>query len=247
MRATNLRHADKGPSDSRPKGAPAGRGFCSALLAELPALKARARALEFRDTAARDDLIQDTIERALACHKRFTCGNLRAWLLRIMHNLFIDRCRERRQYVGPAAVETTPAPPVETEPPRPWERVALPDILAALERIEEPLRETFVLACLRNRPYREIARLMSIPTATVGTRVYRVRMHLRGLLLARLGIDEAAPAPSEVRPPALLTVPAERPRRRAAPPPWIERRDRREDDELPPLPPASRGLELTAR
>src|SRR5262245_17457990 len=66
------------------------------LLRELPVLRERARFLE-RNQAGAEDLVQDTMEKALRSWARFKPGSsVRAWLLRIMQNQFIDGWRHRR-------------------------------------------------------------------------------------------------------------------------------------------------------
>src|SRR4051794_4024322 len=86
--------------------------FVAGVLKQLGALQLYARNLE-RGRAAADDLVQETVERALRGAHRFHQGsNLRAWLMRIMCNLFKDGCRRAaltRKVGNRLASEPTPA------------------------------------------------------------------------------------------------------------------------------------------
>ena len=172
-----------------------GGSFASLLLAQRRSLLAYANMLS-GDRAAADDLVQDTFERALRAGARFQAGtNLPAWLRRIMKNLFTDRCRERRRYVDIDESELMSLPskaPVNDagDGDHPTEallaRVTLDDVRSALDEIAAPLREVFVLAHLQRRNYQTIAEMLQIPVSTVGTRLWRARVRLREVLVARL-------------------------------------------------------------
>jgi RNA polymerase sigma-70 factor (ECF subfamily) len=67
------------------------------LVHELPGLRRYARTLS-RDPQAAEDLVQDTIVRALEKHHTFESrSSLPTWLHRIMHNLAVDQFRRRRE------------------------------------------------------------------------------------------------------------------------------------------------------
>ena len=70
----------------------------AALLEPLiPALRRYAFALT-QDHAGADDLVQDTLERAITRWVlRSADPDLRAWLFAILHNRFIDMQRSRRR------------------------------------------------------------------------------------------------------------------------------------------------------
>src|SRR5579862_8190770 len=68
--------------------------FCGLLEAQIPPLRRYARAL-LRDASRADDLIQDTLVRALAKQHLWQEGtNLRAWLFTLMHNLHVNVVRQ---------------------------------------------------------------------------------------------------------------------------------------------------------
>jgi RNA polymerase sigma-70 factor, ECF subfamily len=152
--------------------------FEADLVAQLATLRARATFLERSSTAA-GDLVQDTLERALSNWFRFQAGtDMRRWLLAIMQNLFVDRCRKRkrsRESIGSSLVAAERASEAED----PVEMARIPDALALLEKLTAPLQATVRLVLLDGRSYREAAAQLGVPTPTVGTRMARARAKLR--------------------------------------------------------------------
>jgi RNA polymerase sigma-70 factor (ECF subfamily) len=149
-----------------------------------PVLYARAMRL-VRSRSDALDLVQDTYERALRGKASFTLGtNLRHWLMTIMYNLFLDRCRrlarEPRSYSLDDHEVASPEPYV----PEAWETITQDQIHAALADLERPFREVYELRLLENCSYDEIADKLTIPRSTVGTRLMRARSKLRQTLRA---------------------------------------------------------------
>jgi len=141
------------------------------------------------------DLVQDVYERALRSQGHLRPdSNVGGWLLTILHNLFIDRCRARaaRPALVPIAEDSAAAaaPPVEPSPI--WDAITPEDVRVAVTRLPEEFRSVFSLY-EAGRSYEEIARELAIPKSTVGTRMIRARAKLRTLLLPLV-----APAASEV-------------------------------------------------
>jgi RNA polymerase sigma-70 factor, ECF subfamily len=157
--------------------------FEAGLVAELPALRARASFLERSGNTTASDLVQDTLERALSNWFRFRAGtDLRRWLFVIMQNLFADDCRKRkrsRESASPDVADTEEDPISDGAPP-----ACLPDALALLDRLTAPLQETVRLVVLDGRSYREAAERLGVPTPTVGTRMARARAKLRAFALS---------------------------------------------------------------
>jgi RNA polymerase sigma-70 factor (ECF subfamily) len=128
-----------------------------------------------------DDLFQDVLERTLQHFDRLPPGvDHRAWMARVMRNLFIDRVRRRA--TAPAAVELVEEP-VSPVPDGSvwWEKLSAEDIRARLQEIPGELRDAFSLFALEGCSYQEIAVRLDIPKATVGTRILRARRRLRQL------------------------------------------------------------------
>jgi len=161
---------------------------CHALLvSELPALRERARFLERNDAGA-DDLMHDTVEKALRYWSRFKPGtSVRAWLMRIMQNQFIDGWRHRR-YFDERDLDQLPVP----APAPPPEGIALhllvdlEDVVQVLPHVRPVLREVFELAYLQHLGQSEISSRLGVPTKTVATRLHRARRQIRTLLAAQL-------------------------------------------------------------
>jgi RNA polymerase sigma-70 factor (ECF subfamily) len=166
--------------------APGGGGALWAeLLAHEAELRSAARHI-CRDAAEREDLIQDTFERAL----RFLAANPRPnnmcpWLISILRNAFIDRRRRAavaKTVLDNDVAERTPDP----APDPPWSTISLDEVRAALAELDEPQRVVFELHYLRGVRYREIVDRLGIPANTVATRLFRARKALREILQRRL-------------------------------------------------------------
>jgi RNA polymerase sigma-70 factor (ECF subfamily) len=128
-----------------------------------------------------DDLFQDVLERTLHHFERLPPGvDHRAWMARVMRNLFIDRVRRRA--TAPAAVELDdePASPVP-EGAEWWEKLDADDIRARLRELPDELREAFALFALEGCSYQDIATRLGVPKATVGTRILRARRRIKQL------------------------------------------------------------------
>ncbi len=133
------------------------------------------------------DLVQDTLERGLRNLARYKPGtDGRAWLLTILHHIFIDRCRskfrERRADVSAEEVEERVAAP-EAEALPTWAAISPEQLREALAKIPEEFRLVYQLHALEGRSYIEIAERLGIPKATVGTRLIRARRRLKELLM----------------------------------------------------------------
>jgi RNA polymerase sigma factor (sigma-70 family) len=159
------------------EASPRSRVWTDADLAEHePALRAAAAHL-CRKAWETDDLVQDAFERAL---KFLSAGHpapthMRAWLVSIMRNAFIDRARKR--VVEHAPVEDQAAPEAEDEPV--WARVTTEEVRAALDRLDEDHRTIFELHYLDGMRYKDIAAKLGVPANTVGSKLFRVRKLLR--------------------------------------------------------------------
>ena len=130
------------------------------------------------------DLLQDTYERALRGQATFQPGtNLRHWLMTIMYNLFLDRCRRKAREPRALCIDEHEVSSPEAEAPEPWETITDEQIHAALADLERPFREVYELRLLGNCSYDEIADRLTIPRSTVGTRLMRARRKLRETLL----------------------------------------------------------------
>jgi RNA polymerase sigma-70 factor (ECF subfamily) len=171
-------------SDERPETFEAG------VVKAVPLLYAKALRLAGTRPGA-DDLLQDTLVRALDRWVRFRPGtDLRAWLRTIMQNLFVDGCRDRSRQSRPwtDAEVADPEGDVEEHLDVPaWERISHDQLVRAHEQLHPCQREVIRLVFLEGLSYRSAAAQLGIPVSTVGTRVHRARAHLRRLLAEAAG------------------------------------------------------------
>lgn len=162
---------------------PAGRGFEHAaelLEAHIPGLRRYAYALLRGDRARADDLVQDSLERALSCwHQRRADGDLRGWIYTILYHRFVtDRRRQQRDVGHRSLTEILDAeqPCVEG-----GQEGALThrDLLRGFAKLPEEQRVVLLLIAVEDFSYRETARVLGLPIGTVMSRLSRGREHLR--------------------------------------------------------------------
>lgn len=145
----------------------------------IPRLRRYARALT-GDRSRADDLVQDTLERALIKFHLWQPGsNLRAWLFTIMHNVFINQLRA--QPTGMTDGLDDEAAPMAVRPTQSdWLEVR--DLQAVLLRLPDEQREVLLLVGLEQMTYEETSGVLGIPIGTVMSRLSRARGRLRTLL-----------------------------------------------------------------
>jgi RNA polymerase sigma-70 factor, ECF subfamily len=153
--------------------------FERSIEAEMPALRRYARAL-LRDSERAEDLVQDCLVRALSRRHLFIRpGNLRGWLLRIMHNIHANAVRsEIRHPTAPWLAEAV----LSGIPADQISRVELAETLAAFDRLSEEHREVLLLVLVEGLSYREVARVLGFPAGTIMSRMARAREQLRVLM-----------------------------------------------------------------
>jgi RNA polymerase sigma factor (sigma-70 family) len=143
----------------------------------IPALRRYAWAL-LRDDSAADDLVQDCLERALSrWHLRRRDGNLRAWLLTIERNLFLNAARQRTRrgpHLGPDVLESIASPEGTQE-----DALGAREVLAGLDLLPEEQRSVLLLVGVEDLSYEETARVLRIPVGTVMSRLSRAREKMR--------------------------------------------------------------------
>jgi RNA polymerase sigma-70 factor (ECF subfamily) len=155
----------------------------------MPYLHAMARKLTGNAHDA-SDLVQDALVRAIRALPGLPAGtDLRPWLATIVRHLHVDRLRQLAREPLPVPLDETSAaalaatqPPGPDDPPSRPNLEKLDNLEQALGELPEEFRRVFVLHALEGRSYRDIADSLGIPMATVGTRLSRARLKLRGLL-----------------------------------------------------------------
>jgi RNA polymerase sigma-70 factor (ECF subfamily) len=149
----------------------------------IPQLRRYALALCHNPTAA-DDLVQESVARALTKSQLFNAGtNLRAWLFTIMHNVHISNMR-RQKYVGMPIDPDIAAATLSTQPTQ-----EAPLVMKALNRalqvIPDTQRVAVILAGVEGMSYEEISEHLNVPIGTIKSRVSRGRDALRKVLHGR--------------------------------------------------------------
>ena len=136
-----------------------------------------------------EDLMQETYARAFRSWRSFTPGtNLRAWLLRILTNLNIDRGRRlQRQpdqqpleegdyFLYNKLEETTDGP---TDEERVVQRLSQNDVVSALSEVPHDFRDVVVLVDIGDFTYADAAQILDVPVGTVMSRLHRGRRILK--------------------------------------------------------------------
>ena len=147
-----------------------------------------------------EELVQETYARAFRSWRSFSPGtNLRAWLLRILTNLNIDRGRRRQRapdfqsleandYYLADRLEERGGPISEEE--RVDERLSQDSIVEALAEVPHDFRDVLVLVDIGNFTYQDAAQILDIPIGTVMSRLHRARRILKKEL-ADLTVESA--------------------------------------------------------
>ena len=149
------------------------------MIALLPRLRRFAIALT-GSVADGDDLVQDTVERALRNLHHWEAGTrLDSWMYRIARNRFIDgrRSARRENVVVTDAPAESAGVSVDGEGAV-LSRLTLSAVSAALERLPVEQREAVALVLIDGLSYREAAELLEVPIGTVTSRIARARESL---------------------------------------------------------------------
>jgi RNA polymerase sigma-70 factor, ECF subfamily len=137
-----------------------------------------------------EDLVQETYARAFRSWRSFQPGtNLRAWLLRILTNLNIDRGRRQQRtpdtqpleegdyFLYNRLEEAAGSPPSDED--RVVERLSQDDIVSALSAVPHDFRDVVVLVDIGDFSYQDAAQILDIPIGTVMSRLHRGRRILK--------------------------------------------------------------------
>ena len=149
-----------------------------------------------------EDLVQQTYERAFRSWRQYTPGtNLRAWLLRILTNLNIDRGRRQQRTPQTTSIDNeagdyflynkleSQMPDENPDEERVLERLSQDSIVDALAEVPHDFRDVIVLVDIGEFSYADAAQILDIPIGTVMSRLHRGRRILKKNLA-----DGAVPA-----------------------------------------------------
>ena len=156
------------------------------VLEFLPALRAFARSLT-RDRTEADDLVQETLLKALSNIDKFDPGtNLRAWLFTILRNTYYTEIRKRRRESDGLSVLAQQDS--NMGPGQEWS-VTLSSLKEALTHLPDDQREALVLVGAAGLSYEEAAEVCGCALGTIKSRVNRARTKLLALMGAEATAD----------------------------------------------------------
>jgi len=145
---------------------------------EIPSLRRYAQTL-LRGATGKDDLVQDTLERAMnKVHTWRREGSIRSWLYRIQYTVFVNRYQSemRRQEVTSEGIEESGLM-VSNE--NHDSRLECQRMVKALDRLKMQHSEVLVLIAVEGFSYDQAARILDVPVGTVRSRLSRAREDLR--------------------------------------------------------------------
>lgn len=154
------------------------------IIAEVPSLRAFARSLT-RDAVSADDLVQETLLKAIANIEKFKPGtNMRAWLFTIQRNAFYsDRRKAARETEDP---DGDLAASLSVKPDHDG-RLAMGEFQKAFVQLSDEQREALTLIGAMGYSYEDAAEMCGVALGTMKSRVGRARKELAVLL--HLGED----------------------------------------------------------
>lgn len=154
------------------------------VLALIPSMRAFARSL-CRNLSDADDLVQDTLVKALANFHQFSPGtNLRAWLFTILRNTYYTSIRRTRREVPEADPHSLDQP--VSGPDQEW-FATIRRLQAALTTLNAEQQEALLLVAAAGLTYEEAAVVCNCAVGTIKSRVNRARARL----LEAMGVTSA--------------------------------------------------------
>jgi RNA polymerase sigma-70 factor (ECF subfamily) len=167
--------------------------FFKLLEQQLPRLRRYAFALHRSNRSRADDLVQDTLVRAIAKQHLWKPGtNLQGWLFTLMHHRHVDDVRRslKRQdliYTVEELHDTILASVSDTSA-----SLQLRDLNRAMAKLPIERQEAIRLVALEGMSYGAVAALLDIPVGTVRSRLSRGRVALREMM----GMDDTTTSAS---------------------------------------------------
>ena len=166
-----------------------------AMLAAIPSLRAFAISLSGSVDRA-DDLVQETVMRAMASINSFTPGtNMQAWLFTILRNRFRSEYRKRRREVEDPDGSYLASLKLPAEQ---FGRLEFKELIEALAKLPYVQREALLLVAASGFTYDEAAAICEVAVGTIKSRVSRARQLLADLLVidspAAFALDRATAA-----------------------------------------------------
>jgi RNA polymerase sigma-70 factor (ECF subfamily) len=137
-----------------------------------------------------EDLMQEAYARAFRSWRQFQPGtNLRAWLLRILTNLNIDRGRKLQRTPDTQPLEEGDyflynrlEQDGDSDEERVVERLSQDNVVEALAKVPHDFRDAVVLVDIGEFSYQDAAQILDVPIGTVMSRLHRGRRILKAQL-----------------------------------------------------------------
>ncbi|MEZ4301521.1 MAG: sigma-70 family RNA polymerase sigma factor [Polyangiaceae bacterium] len=166
------------------------------LVTMAPELFGRALRMS-RSPHIAEDLVQDTIERAIRFESHYQPGtNLRAWVYQILFSVFVTRCRRSRRERNAMEVLSTD-PCAWTASEHVSEMAGLsPSMIRALQALPASFRDAVVLVDLEEMAYKDAAKKLGVPVGTVMSRLHRGRKMLAETIRSGANAAPQADAPA---------------------------------------------------
>jgi RNA polymerase sigma-70 factor, ECF subfamily len=181
--------------------------FAALVLPHLDALHYAAMRLT-RDESTAEDLVQETSLRAYrALHQLTQEESCRAWLMKIMTNIWLNLRQKRGREGLVMAIDEFDLSPENVAP---WSQLRIPeeperaasrkqfceDLDQALHQLPEAFRIVVMLADVEGLSYKEVAETLQCPIGTVMSRLYRARQLLRKALWVHTGHSQQSHSPN---------------------------------------------------
>ncbi len=140
-----------------------------------------------RDRDEAEDLTQEALVRAYEAYDRFDGRNFKAWMLRIVTNLYINKYRSEQRAPGLDSLEATAAAeyiPADSGDPRGelFDGLMSEQVEEALKSLPEEYKVSVLLCDVEGMTYEDIATMLNVPIGTVRSRIARGRALLRSKL-----------------------------------------------------------------
>ena len=173
------------------------------LEVHIPGLRRFACALLRGNQEHADDLVQDSLERALSnWHRRRLEADLRSWVYTIVYNRFLTERRRQRRYAAYHSLAECVDQDLPTADGGQNSALIYRDLLRGVATLPQEQRAVLLLVGVEDYSYKDAARMLGVPIGTVMSRLSRGRERLRQYMngerinsnigLPRLNEDEPA-------------------------------------------------------
>jgi RNA polymerase sigma-70 factor (ECF subfamily) len=143
-------------------------------------LRRFARALLRGNREHADDLVQDSLERALSnWHRRRVEADLRSWVYTIIYNRFLTEKRRQRRCAGYHSLAECPDKDLPAVDGGQGSALIQRDLLRGFAELPQEQRAVLLLVGVEDFSYKDAARILGVPIGTVMSRLSRGRERLR--------------------------------------------------------------------